>query len=72
MQLTAVCRRLLAFAEQQIKKTPDWLTPYWFSGIAEANFGNRSAAIARLKHVQEQAAENLDYKDAERLLKMPQ
>jgi hypothetical protein len=65
-------KELLALAEQQIKKTPEWLTPYLLSGVAEANLGNRSAAIQRLKYVQEQAAGNPDYKDAERLLKMLQ
>lgn len=65
-------RELLALAERQIKRTPDWLTPYLFSGVAEANLGNTSAAIARLKYVQEQAAGNPDYKDAERLLEILQ
>jgi hypothetical protein len=63
-------KELRTLAEQQIKKTPDWLTPYLFSGVAEANLGNKAAAIARLKYVRDQAAGNPDYADAERLLKM--
>jgi len=63
-------KELRALAEQQIKKTPDWLTPYLFSGVAEANLGNKTAAISRLKYVRDQAAGNPDYAGAERVLKM--
>jgi hypothetical protein len=63
---------LLDITENQIKKTPDWLTPYLFSGIANANLGKRSAAIDRLKFVQEEAAGNPDYADAERILRQLQ
>jgi hypothetical protein len=59
---------LLIIAEGQIKKTPDWLTPYLLSGVANANLGNKSAAIDRLTFVKEQAAGDRQYADADRIL----
>jgi hypothetical protein len=59
---------LLAVAEEQITKTPDWLTPYLFSGIANANLGRKAAAIDRLTFVQQQAADDPAYADAARIL----
>ena len=59
---------LLDTAEEQIKKTPDWLTPYLFSGIADANLERNSAAIERLSFVRDQAAGNPEYADADRIL----
>jgi hypothetical protein len=32
-------KELAEASEDQIKKTPDWLTPYLFSGIANLNLG---------------------------------
>ncbi len=63
---------LLTAAEGQIKKTPDWLTPYLFSGIANANLGNKSAAIERLTFVRDQAAGDPNYADADRILTLLQ
>jgi len=65
-------KELLEVSEAQIKKTPTWLTPYLFSGIANANLGNRSAAVERLRFVHTEAAGNLDYADADRLLRLLQ
>jgi hypothetical protein len=59
---------LLTTAEDQIEKTPRWLTPYLFSGIANANLGFRSAAIHRLKFVQQEAAGDPDYAEAGHIL----
>ena len=61
-------KELLDVTEEQIKKTPEWLTPYLFSGIANANLGNTSAAIERLKFVREEASGDPDYDDADRIL----
>jgi len=63
---------LLKTAEDQVKKTPDWLTPYLFSGIANANLGKKSAAIKRLGFVRDEAAGNPDYEDADRILRLLQ
>ncbi len=59
---------LLKIAEAQIKKTPDWLTPYLFSGVANAQLGRRSAAIERLEFVVDQSAGDPNYGDAARIL----
>ena len=61
---------LLRIAEDQIQKTPGWLTPYLLSGIANANLGNKSAAIDRLAFVKEQAAGDPQYADADLILKL--
>jgi hypothetical protein len=61
-------KELLETSEGQLKKTPDWLTPYLFSGIANANLGNRQAAIDRLTFVKDQAAGDPAYADADRIL----
>ncbi len=61
--------QLLQIAEERIKKTPDWLTPYLFSGIANANLGNKQAAIDRLKFVEEESAGDSAYADAGRILR---
>jgi len=60
---------LLSRAEEQIMRTPDWLTPYMYSGIANANLGNKTAAIDRLTLVQQQAAADPSYAEAGRILK---
>jgi hypothetical protein len=65
-------KELLEISEGQIRKTPDWLTPYLFSGIANANLGNKEAAIERLTLVKDEAAGNPDYGDAERILRQIQ
>jgi hypothetical protein len=62
-------KELLSLSEDQIKKTPAWLTPYLFSGVANANLGNKSAAIERLKFVQEEAAGDPNYSEAEVILR---
>ncbi|MGA9389362.1 MAG: hypothetical protein WBV69_02850 [Candidatus Sulfotelmatobacter sp.] len=59
---------LLEASEDQIKKTPDWLTPYLFSGIANLNLGNRDAGIKRLAYVKSEEEGNPDYADAARIL----
>src|SRR5260370_36935446 len=43
-------KELMELSEGQILKTPDWLTPYLFSGIANLNLGNKDAGIERLKY----------------------
>jgi hypothetical protein len=63
---------LLKVSEDEIRTTPDWLTPYLFSGIANANLGNTAAAIERLTFVRDEAAGNPDYADADRILRLLQ
>jgi hypothetical protein len=54
--------------EAQIRKTPEWLTPYLCAGVAHANLGQVEDAIRRLEHVESVAAGNADYGAATRIL----
>ena len=60
---------LRKIADDETVKAPNWLTPYLFSGIANLNLGDKEAGIARLEFVRTESAGNLDYADANRLLK---
>jgi hypothetical protein len=57
-------------SEEQIKKTPEWLTPYLFSGVASMNLGDKERAKHRLTYVKTKASGNSQYADAERLLEL--
>lgn len=59
---------LLTLAEERIKKTPEWLTPYLFAGIALANTGRHTDAIRQLEHVVAKSGGAEEYKDAARIL----
>jgi hypothetical protein len=61
-------QEMYSLSESQIKETPEWLTPYLFSGIALANLGRKAEAIKRLKYVDHMAAGQADYSDAARIL----
>jgi hypothetical protein len=61
-------KEVLELAEGQITKTPDWLTPFLFSGIAKLNLGNRDAGIKRLEYVKGEGEGNPQYADAARIL----
>lgn len=54
--------------DDQIKATPTWLTPYLFSGIANANLGNLAVAKERLQFVVAKAGSDPNYSDAARIL----
>lgn len=43
--------RIVEVVATQIRKTPDWLTPYLFRGIAYARLGKVQEAKADLEHV---------------------
>lgn len=60
---------LIFVCEEQIKKTPDWLTPYLFLGIAYANIGQKENAIKNLEYVLENAPEDPAYAQAAEILK---
>lgn len=59
---------LRALCENQIKKTPTWLTPYLFIGVAYANLGNKDKAITNLEHVVNEAAGDPAYSKAATIL----
>ena len=47
--------------EEQIQKTPEWLTPYLCAGVANANLDRFDEAIRRLEYVEKRAASNPEY-----------
>jgi hypothetical protein len=53
--------------EEQIQKTPEWLTPYLCAGVANANLDRFDEAI-RLEYVEKMAASNPEYSAAARVL----
>jgi tetratricopeptide (TPR) repeat protein len=55
---------LIVLCEEQIKKTPTWLTPYLYLGVAHANTGNREKAISNLEHVVAEAPDDPAYAEA--------
>lgn len=55
--------------EEQIQKTPEWLTPYLCAGVAHANLAEYDEAIRRLEYVERMAASNPEYSVATRVLK---
>jgi len=61
---------LASICKSQIKKTPEWLTPYFFLGIAAANMGLKDEAISNFEHVIEDASGNPDYREAEKFMKL--
>jgi hypothetical protein len=56
--------------EQQIQKTPEWLTPYLCAGVANANLDRFDDAIRRLEYVEMMAACSPEYSAATRVLKL--
>jgi hypothetical protein len=59
---------MIRVAEAQIVRTPEWLTPYYFLGLAFANAGKRTEAIKQLEFVVNQAAGDPEYRGAADLL----
>ena len=56
-------------SEQQIRKTPEWLTPYLCAGVALANLGAEKDAIRRLEYVEKMAPDDSNYAAAARILR---
>jgi hypothetical protein len=59
---------LIRLAEAQIAQTPEWLTPYYFLGIAFANTNQRDKAIRNLQRVVDEAGGDPEYSGAAELL----
>lgn len=55
---------LKKICEEQIEKTPTWLTPYLYLGVAYANLGEEEEAIKYFEYVLENAPEDPDYAQA--------
>lgn len=62
-------QELVDVCEPQIKKTPEWLTPYEFAGVAYGHLGNTPKAIELLTYVKEHAGDRPEYAEVDRLLK---
>jgi len=50
--------------EQQITKTPEWLTPYLYLGLAYANMNNKEKAIEMFEYVLRNAPDDPAYSQA--------
>lgn len=59
---------VIKLCEDQIVKTPEWLTPYLFLGIAYASLGNKEMAIKYLEWVVEKAPGDPNYAKAASIL----
>ncbi len=59
---------LIVLCEGQTEKTPEWLTPYLYLGVAYANTGNRDKALSNLEHVVAEAPEDPAYAEAATIL----
>lgn len=60
---------LIKVCEDQIQKTPDWLTPYLFAGSAYANLGDKENAIIKLEYVLDKAPGDPAYARSSDILK---
>jgi tetratricopeptide (TPR) repeat protein len=60
---------LVKLCEQQITKTPSWLTPYLYLGIAQANTGLKDEAIKNIRYVVNNAPGDPEYAEAGKILK---
>jgi tetratricopeptide (TPR) repeat protein len=59
---------LIDLCKQQIEKTPGWLTPYLFAGVAYLKIGEKDKAATYLRQVAENAPRDPNYAEAEKLL----
>ena len=59
---------LRAFCEQEIAKSPQWMTPFMFRGLANANLGDLDAAIQDLEFVVDRVGNSPGYDQAIGLL----
>lgn len=61
-------RALAEKCDAQIVKTPEWLTPYLYSGVAHGKLGEKAIAIEKLEFVVKHAGSDPSYVDAARNL----
>jgi len=60
---------LISLCEQEILITPDWLTPYYFLGIAYSYRGDKKNAIKNFEYVVDNAPNDPDYTKASEFLR---
>lgn len=61
---------LLSLCNKEMTNRPEWLTPYLFAGVAQANLGNKQEAMRLLEYVDSEAKEDPKYSEARRILKI--
>ena len=59
---------LYKICNSQTKKTPTWLTPHLYSGVALANLGSTQDAITELEFVERHAGSDPQYSEAIQIL----
>lgn len=52
---------LLSLCDDAILETPQWLTPYLYKALANANLGHIAESVELLDYVKKEAAGNRDY-----------
>ena len=57
-------KQLITLCEQQTQKTPEWLTPFFYLGLAYADMGEREKAITNFEHVIRNAPGDPNYVQA--------
>ncbi len=60
---------LIDICESETKKTPEWVTPYYYLGIAYGKTGNKAKAIEYFEYVIKNAPHDSDYARAADYLK---
>lgn len=60
---------LLTLCKSQIERTPEWLTPYLFLGLAQANMGLTNDAISNFEYVTKNAPGDPNYQRANEFIK---
>jgi regulator of sirC expression with transglutaminase-like and TPR domain len=61
---------LINLCENQILKTPSWLTPYFYLGLVYEELGDKEKAIKNLKYVIDNAPGDPDYEKAKEVLNL--
>jgi len=61
-------KKLLKESTREIKKVPEWLTPYAFKAVALRHLKNNQEAIQALEYVDQHSKGNPDYDQVRRLL----
>jgi len=59
---------LIKLCKQQIKKTPDWYTLYFYLGVAQANMDLKDDAIKNIQYCVDNTPGDLEYAEAREIL----
>ena len=59
---------LIKLCEKQIEKTPDWYTPYFYLGAAQADMGLKDKAIKNIRYVVDNTPGDAEYAEARKIL----